>query len=1094
MLSETSDKTPMAYPNYSATCWGHRVCLISVSAVGSAMSGQKFRRIFDDISQVKKVNPVTTSSTKTGSATFYHPENNEQDINEPSESTFRVAFVENYPVENNEWGEFQKHRQVLGLISVGAFSSEAELSEARTMHELNASKYSASFLDSRLILIRLKGGGDIEEVDEANILYYEETDGQERIREDIEDFCTGLFWILESKRVEEAQRDSKVPLLSTPFEKKDFVGLDLETRANKKRTFGRHRKSLGDLCLLCDRTVEAYRHYEVAAETLKSCNDWIWLSSALEGICAISTMVTYPDPSTGVVEPIRWVPDQLNLLKPRDIVEKYKEIVIHYTKYRQAAVIETEASVKAVHVLTEQKNFLVAAEFLQNLTFINLNMNETEKIHRFAALSRLYHKIGFKRKGAFFLRVAAMRCVAPQNPHPDWQLCYSLLMEANFGYSLNLGKQETKRCGWPALQIQLMQELVSTSRRMGHYNVAVVHLTHLMEEMFQFLSQIEMIDIVKQLNTLVPQIHDISSLQQPISIMRDSEEILLKFPGLQKVPTVTSFQLSPLPGYLTPKTSAKKDQGCGVFFFTPKQFGGSRDEGNKVPFSWVQDDVAEVCLMLSNPIPTEVKIVNLVLTCEGPKFEAFPSTFSLTNTNEKIPISLVGIPKEPGLLTITGYSCTVLGVPSSCTLGKLSGNFPSDGYVVEVVPRLPLLQGVIAKKEENDEISEIHIMHGEEVQLEILLTNASQSEIQVRNISWTSSPSITNDICKLDIPRHLSLPVRGTDKVGVVVTGKDMAMSKDKSGSLDSRKVSRLDEQFNSINLNDKACDEPVDETVYEFEFKISYSSSDKCDYYRELVKVLKVFMSPSAVVTWWDVLPSETLNKNYLVLDIENCTSTEVEICYDPGKSLVMEPSDNCRIPLPIERFKIPTHGDHVERVEACMQHLKQTAKVEWRTHGEPPRFGKVLFDNLHLTNEMVINLELLPTRWEIQVNGNPLTNSNELGTDFLKGNIGDAIDLSLKLSSGFAQELVGKFYVDINVHGIKDFDMENVCVQSLRESSELSCAPNDSIIFNTVILPLVEGKLDINCSCAITCNGLKMSSKHISKFPTFTYDVKMA
>ena len=51
-------------------------------------------------------------------------------------------------------------------------------------------------------------------------------------------------------------------------------------------------------------------------------------------------------------------------------------------------------------------------------------MNDEEKVHRFSALAKLYSEIKFTRKSAFFNRVAAMRCVAPQNPNPDWKLCY----------------------------------------------------------------------------------------------------------------------------------------------------------------------------------------------------------------------------------------------------------------------------------------------------------------------------------------------------------------------------------------------------------------------------------------------------------------------------------------------------------------------------------------------------------------------------------------------------------------------------------------------------------------------------------------------
>lgn len=41
-------------------------------------------------------------------------------------------------------------------------------------------------------------------------------------------------------------------------------------------------------------------------------------------------------------------------LGPEEVIEKYHEAVVHYSKYRNAGVIETEASIKAVHILIEQ--------------------------------------------------------------------------------------------------------------------------------------------------------------------------------------------------------------------------------------------------------------------------------------------------------------------------------------------------------------------------------------------------------------------------------------------------------------------------------------------------------------------------------------------------------------------------------------------------------------------------------------------------------------------------------------------------------------------------------------------------------------------
>jgi hypothetical protein len=129
----------------------------------------------------------------------------------------------------------------------------------------------------------------------TTVLFYQSRDFEETLEADLVDFVTGLFWILESQRREiQKNGNDKLPFYCAPFERKDFVGLDLESRTNKKRTYGRHRKHLGDLGLLCDMPLEALAHYESAAEILRSCNDWIWLAGALEGLCSIAVMVLYP--------------------------------------------------------------------------------------------------------------------------------------------------------------------------------------------------------------------------------------------------------------------------------------------------------------------------------------------------------------------------------------------------------------------------------------------------------------------------------------------------------------------------------------------------------------------------------------------------------------------------------------------------------------------------------------------------------------------------------------------------------------------------------------------------------------------------------
>lgn len=60
------------------------------------------------------------------------------------------------------------------------------------------------------------------------------------------------------------------------------------------------------------------------------------------------------------------------------------------------------------------------------------------QIDRFTTLSDLYTSLGFVRKASFCLRFAATRHVSKNNPNPDWQQCYNLMLQATSGFKLSL--------------------------------------------------------------------------------------------------------------------------------------------------------------------------------------------------------------------------------------------------------------------------------------------------------------------------------------------------------------------------------------------------------------------------------------------------------------------------------------------------------------------------------------------------------------------------------------------------------------------------------------------------------------------------------
>ena len=69
---------------------------------------------------------------------------------------FRVRYTNSHPLENNDWGDFQMHRSLVGLVCVGGYSSPQELCELSRLHDVAKAKYSKSVLDTRLIAIGKK--------------------------------------------------------------------------------------------------------------------------------------------------------------------------------------------------------------------------------------------------------------------------------------------------------------------------------------------------------------------------------------------------------------------------------------------------------------------------------------------------------------------------------------------------------------------------------------------------------------------------------------------------------------------------------------------------------------------------------------------------------------------------------------------------------------------------------------------------------------------------------------------------------------------------------------------------------------------------
>lgn len=274
----------MSFSDYEQTCHDHGALLVLLRPIGPHMKQKLLTRLCERIIKSGSHFTVTDSSGMT--------------------RQIFTRFVKEHHVENSDWGDFQTHRRLLGLVTFGKYNDQTELNELCRLHETLKVRYSSTLYDSRAVLFGPVQSENLKEPPPGfatpsnfktrGIFFADESCPE--LEAQIMECLNLLFWILESKRLERSrEKIDRVSLIVAPFEKKDFIGLDMESRNNRKRCIGRMTKHLGDLCLQAGLYSDALSHYNSAATILQGVNDWLWLGAALEGLCAASVIVLYPN-------------------------------------------------------------------------------------------------------------------------------------------------------------------------------------------------------------------------------------------------------------------------------------------------------------------------------------------------------------------------------------------------------------------------------------------------------------------------------------------------------------------------------------------------------------------------------------------------------------------------------------------------------------------------------------------------------------------------------------------------------------------------------------------------------------------------------
>ncbi|XP_014668848.1 PREDICTED: trafficking protein particle complex subunit 9-like isoform X2 [Priapulus caudatus] len=1052
----------MSVPDYSQSAEDHQCLLVVVKLIGTQIKSKSYHRLFERISRLQHVRipgqqrsmwlryrkSYTTDSNEWGDFQAHRKAMGLVCLGKCTSNSDVEALTKDYKEMKRYYSQtlFDSRCLLFGVSAEETDSVDDKDSgvgvDKNGVEELLSPSSDVvgtclDQLDTKNDSIQDEKRGMVNEARQdswSGVIVYPSSEHCGQLEEHLKEFACSLFWVLESKVLDRTyEKSDKLPLLMAPFEKSEGVTIDHEGRAFKKRCQGRLRKQMGDLNLMAGLPGEAISHYNAAIENLKSVNDWLWLGGALEGLCTSSAVILYPEPqkagqltrnsSFGGSGDLLMAASQhtrrrsgsftssslpngidrydykiKNCLTPEEVIEKYKEVVLHYSKFKAAGIIETEASIKATRILIIQQKNLLASEFLKNVLFINLQLADDEKIQRYCALSQLYSQIGMERKAAFFKRVAAMQCVAPHNPNPAWAQCYHLLLETLKGYKLSLDPKDAPRgcsVGWPVIQIRLLHELVVTAKRMGNTAIAIRHMQFLLHQMNQHLTDDERKEMAVMLESYTAKAEG-----GPIPLVLDSGIILPPVP-FTRLPIVRSFKLQNLAPHLKPHSKAKKNMPAPInkspFIYSPIQFGSIGRSKSKIEFEWAESDVCEVTMQVYNTMPFELKVDNMSLLSEGGQLETFPSSLSLPANSGPYPVNLLSCPQGAGELKIIGYSATVLGVRSHCRLRDLP-QFKQQKHMVQVAPALPKLQvqTSLAKSATFTSLADcgsivtsgsISLYAGESQDCTLSLSNISRQPIESIELSLDCklSKRKASKFFHWDNSRIMSVLPIEPEKSAVMnlcITAVSDFLAKEKVQTDEDASRGDLSRKNSSVSFCGPCDTYPTKTVEAILKFEYTGGAGMVGQYYRECSVSLHVEVLPSLLFTKWDVLPAEIPCMCYLVFDILNTTDHEMEIYYSDSKCVIIEADETSRIPYQVERcplakiLKLMSNDTSIDSI--CRQHVADLVDIRWQSPTLETG-GEASIADIPWSGSMVDMIRMSPIEWEISLNGQVCKSTEE-------------------------------------------------------------------------------------------------------------------
>ncbi|GMT03118.1 hypothetical protein PENTCL1PPCAC_25292, partial [Pristionchus entomophagus] len=452
-----------------------------------------------------------------------------------------------------------------------------------------------------------------------------------------------------------------------------------------------------------------------------------------------------------------------------EIVEKIEFALENYAKFSFAALVEYECMLVAVESYLMERNYIAMEQLHREKVGKYLDDSFTRFDHYTKATicahsALLFKKIGFRRKHAFFSRLGVLFRLhmeeSSQRTSTDYRGVYPTLYRTLNGYGIAERAEpssgpfcsEAVAAGPVQLQIKALHEVFTSATRAHYYEAAIRHCCYLLQVYYDHMDASMVGRLFVDLETLVRQratSNSSSSSSTPPALHHLGQHLSLEVGGIilppvqmTRFPMISDAVLCPLPSHLAPRVipAPSTDGAAPIFIYSP--FQTKSDEASP---AWVVDCACSISVLVYNCRPTELSVDELVLITEGVAFEPVPVRMSLPPASEGAAparIKLIGVPRSAGLLTISGYSCTVFGVRNVCRLQQAGGSASSKTPLqVQILPALPLMtfDTTLPRAPINDEaaeqhtVAELRVYSGQTFDHALTVLNSSQS-MTIRNV------------------------------------------------------------------------------------------------------------------------------------------------------------------------------------------------------------------------------------------------------------------------------------------------------------------------------------------------------------------------